>query len=128
MKKINNEKKKRGRAVTKSPLAPHGGARLGAGRPQKTDKNWIQVTCHLHRDTVEELRQAGGPHFGKFLQEHLDRYPLPNHRFPPDNRKRWVLRTKKDFEQFERAFLRKRKLNDNTRKIEPGKQVANSVR
>jgi hypothetical protein len=66
-----------------------GGRRTGAGRPRKPDKDdYVQVTCFLRKDTVAALRAGVGGgvtgtaqrgRFGKFLQTHLDRYPLPSH-------------------------------------------------
>ena len=49
------------------------------GRPPKLDKDkWTQVTCVLRCDTVKQLKAgAGSTRFGNFLQEHLDRWPLP---------------------------------------------------
>jgi hypothetical protein len=66
-----------------------GGPRTGAGRPPKPDKDdYVQITCFLRKDTVAALRAGVGGgvtgtaqrgRFGKFLQAHLDRYPLPSH-------------------------------------------------
>lgn len=60
-----------------------GGARPNSGRPRKVNpEDFIQVTCVLRRDTVEQLKAgAGGKQkfFGAFLQFHLDRYPIPSH-------------------------------------------------
>jgi hypothetical protein len=56
-----------------------GGPRSNSGRPRKTDKDrWGQITCVLRHDTIAQLRAgAAGRFFGEFLQQHLDRYPLP---------------------------------------------------
>jgi hypothetical protein len=63
-----------------------GGARPNSGRPPKDPNwadNWGQITCVLRKDTIEKLRQgAGGKNdgkrfYGKFLQHHLDKFPLP---------------------------------------------------
>lgn len=55
-----------------------GGARLGSGRPPRPDKaDWVKITCLLKRETVATLHREGGDYFGKYLQLHLDRYPLP---------------------------------------------------
>ena len=60
-----------------------GGRRSNAGRPRKADRdNYVAITCVLRKDTVQQLRAgAGGPHryFGRFLQWHLDRHPIPDH-------------------------------------------------
>jgi hypothetical protein len=60
-----------------------GGFRRNSGRPKKVNPdNYVQVTCVLRKDTVEQLRAgAGGKQkfFGAFLQFHLDRFPLPTH-------------------------------------------------
>lgn len=68
----------------------HGGARLGAGRPRLNPKGlghregWGYITCQLREDTIQKLRSGaakvkGGEYrfFGKYLQDHLDRHPLP---------------------------------------------------
>lgn len=50
----------------------------GRGRPEKPDKDdYGRVTCVLRADTIEQLQEVAGRHFGTFLQDHLDRYPLP---------------------------------------------------
>lgn len=56
-----------------------GGLRPNAGRPPKADKDqWVYANVKLRRDTIVRLREgAGSPLFGKFLQEHLDRHPVP---------------------------------------------------
>jgi hypothetical protein len=61
------------------PRRKRGGARPNSGRPPKVDKDkWVEANVRLRRDTVERLREgAGSPLFGKFLQEHLDRHPVP---------------------------------------------------
>jgi hypothetical protein len=57
----------------------HGGARAKAGRPPKLDKDiYGQITCILRHDTIAQLREgADSRFFGEFLQQHLDRFPLP---------------------------------------------------
>jgi hypothetical protein len=59
----------------------HGGHRPNSGRPRKLDEdNYTQVTIVLRNDTVDALRSgAGSKFFGRFLQSHLDRFPLPSH-------------------------------------------------
>lgn len=75
------ETRARGPYKKKSP--GRGGARPNSGRPRKLNpEDFVQVTCVLRRDTVEQLKAgAGGKHkfFGSFLQFHLDRYPIPTH-------------------------------------------------
>ena len=60
-----------------------GGARPNSGRPRKVNpEDYIQVTCVLRKDTVDQLKAgAGGKQkfFGAFLQFHLDRFPIPSH-------------------------------------------------
>jgi hypothetical protein len=57
----------------------HGGARKKSGRPPKQDKDlWKQVTCLLRKDTIAKLHAEAGGRFGKYLQDHLDRHPLPS--------------------------------------------------
>jgi hypothetical protein len=54
-----------------------GGARQGAGRHRRLDKDqWGQITIALRRDTLEKLRVRGGYFFGRFLQSHLDKHPF----------------------------------------------------
>jgi hypothetical protein len=75
--------------LTKKMSGAIGGRRTGAGRPRKPDKDdYVQITCFLRKDTVAALRAGAGRgvtgtaqrgRFGKFLQAHLDRYPLPSH-------------------------------------------------
>lgn len=58
-----------------------GGARPNSGRPRKDPTVWGHVTCVLRRDTIERLKAGCGgasKHFGAFLQDHLDAYPLPS--------------------------------------------------
>lgn len=58
-----------------------GGARPNSGRRPRDPKVWGQITCILRRETIEQLRQGCGgaqKHFGPFLQDHLDRHPLPS--------------------------------------------------
>jgi hypothetical protein len=58
-----------------------GGARPNSGRPRKDPNIWGQITCVLRRDTIQKLKDGCGgasKHFGQFLQDHLDRYPLPS--------------------------------------------------
>jgi hypothetical protein len=58
-----------------------GGARPNSGRPRKDPLVWGQITCVLRRDTIEKLKAGCGgasKHFGQFLQDHLDEYPLPS--------------------------------------------------
>jgi hypothetical protein len=57
----------------------HGGARRGAGRPAKPDKDqWGRVSCILRHETIQALRAgAMSKNVGTFLQEHLDKHPLP---------------------------------------------------
>ena len=102
------------------PHPGHGGAREGSGR-KKTDT--AQVTFSLRRDTIAELRRAGGRQWSKYLQAHLDQYPLPgvlDKKFLPVPARRLVVRTEKDAKAFERMFiraLREAKKNDhNARK------------
>jgi hypothetical protein len=61
-----------------------GGRRAGSGRLPRPD--WQQITLHLKKDTIQELRQGAAkvkgepgprPHIGAFLQQHLERHPLP---------------------------------------------------
>lgn len=63
----------------KSRKSDHGGARRHSGRPPKIDKEKFgQITCVLRQDTIDRLREgADSRRFGEFLQDHLDRYPLP---------------------------------------------------
>lgn len=107
-----------------------GGARQRSGR-KKTGR--VQVTCFLRRDTIAELRAAGGRRWSEYLQAHLDRYPLPGvlekiARSRPS--KRWNLRKEKDAKAFDRMFTRalRQAKNDDTRKIKQSKPVADSVR
>lgn len=87
--------------------AGHGGAREGAGR-HKTDT--VQVTCMLRRDTIDELRRAGGRRWGEYLQKHLDAHPIdPNAELRSNLRLlSWIF------------------TGDDTGKTKPGKPVANS--
>lgn len=64
---------------TKRKAKKRGGPRPNSGRPPKADKDkWVEANVQLRRDTVERLRAgAGSKLFGKFLQEHLDRHPVP---------------------------------------------------
>jgi hypothetical protein len=58
-----------------------GGARPNSGRPRKDPNIWGQVTCVLRRDTIQKLKDGCGgasKHFGQFLQDHLDEFPLPS--------------------------------------------------
>jgi hypothetical protein len=55
-----------------------GGARPGSGRHPNPDKaGWVKITCLLKRETVATLHREGGDYFGRYLQHHLERYPLP---------------------------------------------------
>jgi hypothetical protein len=58
-----------------------GGARPNSGRPRKDPNVWGQITCVLRRDTIQKLKDGCGgasKHFGQFLQDHLDEFPLPS--------------------------------------------------
>jgi len=58
-----------------------GGARANAGRPKKDEAIWGKINCVLRKDTIQALRAGCGgkhKHFGEFLQDHLDEYPLPD--------------------------------------------------
>ena len=58
-----------------------GGARPNSGRPRKDPTIWGQITCVLRRDTIQKLKDGCGgasKHFGQFLQDHLDEFPLPS--------------------------------------------------
>jgi hypothetical protein len=67
--------------IKRKAKSKRGGARPNSGRPPKADKDqWVEANVRLRRDTVERLREgAGSKLFGKFLQEHLDRHPVPSH-------------------------------------------------
>lgn len=67
--------------MTKSRNIGRGGARHGAGRPEKPNKsNYRQVTTVLRTDTIAALRQgARSKFFGEFLQWWLDLHPLPSY-------------------------------------------------
>jgi hypothetical protein len=79
---MTNSKKSPSGAVFK-----HGGKRTGAGRKGKTAtdrQEWGQITCTLRNETIQKLKEGAAKRpgeesrfFGKFLQYHLDRHPLP---------------------------------------------------
>lgn len=74
-----------------------GGARPNSGRPKRDDKTWGQITCVLRKDTIAKLRAGCGgasKHFGPFLQDHLDRHPLPDRETYEFWKKRKELRSK----------------------------------
>ena len=66
--------------IKRKAKSKRGGPRPNSGRPPKLDKDqWVEANVRLRRDTVERLREgAGSKLFGKFLQEHLDRFPPPS--------------------------------------------------
>lgn len=74
-----------------------GGARPNSGRPKRDSQTWGQITCILKRETIEQLRAGCGgaqKHFGPFLQDHLDRYPLPDRETYEHRKKMKELRSK----------------------------------
>jgi hypothetical protein len=67
--------------MEKKKLHKRGGPRPNSGRPEKDKTLWGQITCVLRKDTIQRLKEGCGgkmKHFGQFLQDHLDRHPLPD--------------------------------------------------